>query len=389
MKKRFAGAVACAALFLLTGCSDPTPSTTTQPTPQQEGSKPTATVTEAPVETPPRIQTVRLQAIGDILIHSSLYKDAKTPTGYDFRYMFEHVKPYLTAADLAIANQETMIGGAELGLSDYPLFNSPYEVGDALHDAGIDVVSIANNHSLDAGEQGILNATKHWDKLGIPYVGAYRSPEDAAELRVLAKNGISFAFLAYTYGTNGIPLPADKPYLVNLIDLENMQRDIRKAREQADVVVMSLHMGGEYQRLPNAEQQQLVATLAQAGVDIVLGHHPHVLQPPAWVDNGRGGRTYVIYSLGNFLSGQDEIYREIGGIAQLEVVKRTDGAQETITLQNPAFLPVWTHKKNWRQYKLYPLQNVTEQQLPRAQALYQEINAHMKKWMPELRPTLD
>ncbi len=381
MKKAWMIALSIALLIGGSGCSS------------NQGAPSDPNAQEKPPEVVKEPEEVRSQAtlaaIGDILIHSSLYKDAQKADGsYDFRYQFELVKPYLVKPDLAIANQETMIGGVEVGLSDYPMFNSPYEVGDALKDAGIDVVSIANNHSLDAGERGIRSAIKHWNELGIPYVGANESQADQDRIRVVEKNDIKFAILAYTYGTNGIPLPEGKEYLVNLIDPEKMKAAVRKAKEMADVVILNLHAGNEYQRLPSEEQKALVKEMTKEGVDIVLGHHPHVLQPVEWIDNGDGRKSFVIYSLGNFISGQDEIYREIGGILELEVEKVTKGDAKQIILKNPAFLPVWTHKRNWRQYKVYPLADVTPQQLPKAKELYEEINAHMKQWVPELKNTL-
>ncbi|ASS76160.1 capsular biosynthesis protein [Tumebacillus algifaecis] len=385
VKKVWLTALSVALLVGVSGCS----AGNGAPNPNAQIQTPNA-VNSPPKEEAKAVTTqATVAAIGDILIHSSLYKDAQTANGgYDFRYQFELVKPYLLKPDLAIANQETMIGGVEVGLSDYPMFNSPYEVGDALKDAGIDVVSIANNHSLDAGEKGIRSAIKHWNELGIPYVGVYESAEDQAKIRVVEKNGIKFAILSYTYGTNGIPVPEGKDYLINLIDPVKMKAAVREAKGMADVVIMNLHTGNEYQRLPSDEQKELVREMTKEGVDIVLGHHPHVLQPVEWIDNGDGRKSFVIYSLGNFISGQDEIYREIGGILELEVEKVTKGDEKTITLKNPAFLPVWTHKRNWRQYKVIPLADVTPQQLPKSKELYEEINAHMKQWVPELKNTM-
>src|SRR5690554_4409338 len=265
--------------------------------------------------------TATIAAVDDILIHESLNKDAYRDGVYDFKPMFENVKPYLQQADIAFANQETMLGGVELGLSGYPRFNSPLEVGDALVDAGIDVVSIANNHTLDVGEQAILNAIDYYDSTGTVYTGAYKSFEDQETIRTIERNNIVFSFLAYTYGTNGIPVPTGKEYLVNLIEEERMVEEIKKAKEISDVVVLSLHFGNEYELFPNARQKELAEMFTDAGANIILGHHPHVLQPMERVITENGNEAFVAYSLGNFISGQVGIEREIGGILQLEIIK--------------------------------------------------------------------
>jgi poly-gamma-glutamate synthesis protein (capsule biosynthesis protein) len=332
----------------------------------------------------PVIQTATFAAIGDILIHSSIYKDAKTESGYDFVPMFAKVRSYIESADLALANQETMIGGAEIGLSDYPTFNSPYEVGDALKEIGIDVVSLANNHTLDRGEKAIVNALAHWNKLEIPYVGAYLSEEDRNTPRIVTKNGISFAFLAYTYGTNGIPVPKGKPYLVELIDPDKVKQDIERVRKLADVVVVSVHFGQEYADLPNEAQKRFARGAAEAGADMIIGHHPHVLQPVEWMETGDGRKSFVIYSLGNFIAGQEGERKRTGGILSLEIVKTSIGGESRIELRNPAFVPTWISMKNWRNYSVVPLWDAPKDQLAKPEAYFETIRAHMSRWMPEL-----
>lgn len=329
--------------------------------------------------------------VGDILIHESLYKDAKLADGtYDFKPKLELVKRFIQQADVAFANQETMLGGADLGLSGYPMFNSPFEVGDALIDAGFHVVSIANNHTLDAGEKAILNAIDYYNKNNLMYAGAYKSEEDREQIRILLRNSISFSFLAYSYGTNGIRIPSGKDYLINLIDVDKINEDIIRAKEVSDVVVLSLHFGDEYEPLPNELQKMLANEFAKTGADIIFGHHPHVLQPIEWIEQEDGRKTFVAYSLGNFLSGQKGIEREIGGIAQIEVIKTVEGDVVSIELQDPRFLPVFTYKKNWRQYKLYPLHEIYDDNiLEDAQAHLEKTKKHISQWMPELRFDFD
>ncbi|WP_141995146.1 CapA family protein [Bacillus sp. B4EP4a] len=323
-----------------------------------------------------KVTAATIGAVGDILIHDRVYKPARKSNGsYDFNPMFRFVKPYLGKTDITVANQETMIGGKEIGLSSYPSFNSPVEVGDALKENGVDLVTIANNHTLDRGEKAILNALNHWNSIGMPYTGAYQSSEDQKIIRILKRNDITFSFLSYTYGTNGIPVPEGKPHLVNLIDTTRIQAEVKEAEKVSDVVVVSLHFGKEYERLPNDEQEQLAQTTANAGADIIIGHHPHVLQPVSWLTKPNGERAFVAYSLGNFLSGQQGDYKDIGGIMQIGVKKIQTGDDVKIELQNPKFLPTWVN----RPYEIIPMKALSDQS-----DKYNEIQKHMNQFMPEL-----
>jgi poly-gamma-glutamate synthesis protein (capsule biosynthesis protein) len=362
----------------LTPIPSPLPSTTPSKPPDIV---PSASPSISPV---PYSTTVKLAAVGDILIHSSVYKDAKTAEGYDFKPMFADIKPYIEAADIAMANQESMIGGEAIGLADYPRFNSPFEVGDALKATGFDVVNLANNHTLDAGEQAVQSAIEHWNSIGMMYTGAYTSAKDQKRIRTVEKNGISFAFLSYTYGTNGIPVPAGKGYLVNLIDLPKVRKDIEEARKLAEVVVVNVHFGVEYVDMPNKDQKDFAHTAAEAGADIIIGHHPHVLQPAEWIETASGRKAFVVYSLGNFIAAQETNGQRTGGILQLEVEKEVRGDNVQIKVQKPSFIPTWIMMTNWRQYKIVPLWKAPNIQLPDASSYNAIIQKHMKQWMPEL-----
>lgn len=337
----------------------------------------------------PEIHTATIAAIGDILLHNSVYEDAYIGNQYDFSKMFQQVKPYLESADITVANSESIIGGKELGLSSYPKFNSPYEIGDALKNVGVDVVNMANNHTLDRGEQGILNATNYWNQLGITYVGAAPSKEEADIIKTLTKNDIVFSFLGYTYGTNGQVVPKGKDYLVNYIDFEKIKEDIQWAREISDVVVVNIHTGNEYERDFNESQDNIAQHLADYGADIVFAHHPHVLQPVKWYEGEKGNRTFVIHSLGNFLSGQDKLYTRIGAILQLEV-KKTVAYDElghqhtTIDIINPQLLPTYVQFQHWRHYEIVPFYRLTNEELSNAQGIYEEIKCHMTKYIPDM-----
>lgn len=391
-------------VFVTVGCQSPgetnplpqaigtSPSPSPSPSSNQPGGSPNGSSSARPGSPSPspvvdkeQVSVVKLAAVGDVLIHSSIYKDAKTKDGYDFKPMFEPIKRYIEAADLAMANQESMPGGEEIGLSDYPQFNSPYEIADALKDTGFDIVNLANNHTLDRGEQAITNAIQHMNSLGIVYTGAHVSVDDQVRIRTVEKKGIVFAFLAYTYGTNGIPVPKGKEYLVNLIELPKLKQDIEEARKQADVVVVNLHFGQEYVLLPNEEQKQVAHAAAEAGADIIIGHHPHVLQPMEWIETASSRKVFAVYSLGNFIAAQEGNRERTGGILQLEVVKTVKGREARIEVRQPAFIPTWITMTNWRGYHIVPLQEALESQLAQADTYRKEIQSHLNRWMPELQ----
>lgn len=326
-------------------------------------------------------EKITIGAIGDILIHDTVYKDAYKNGKYDFNPIFTNVHSILEKPDLLTANQESTLGGTELGISSYPCFNSPHEVADALVHTGVDIVSTANNHTLDKGERGIRSEVQYLDTIGLPHVGSFLSDQDRLTLRIIDKNGIKVAFLAYSYGTNGIPVPAGKGYLVNLINRDRMAEEIARAKKAADVVVMSIHWGNEYQRIPTAEQKDLAHFLANQGVDIIFGSHPHVLQPMEWIKRADGRKTFVIYSLGNFISGQIHDYKDIGGMAELEVTKHVSEKGNTIELSNPAFYPTFVSSQRYRTYRVVPLKNAASFGLPNATAKNTEIQQFMVQWL--------
>jgi len=326
-------------------------------------------------------ETITIGAIGDILIHGVIYEDAQEGLTYNFDPVFEHVKDQLLAPDILVANQESVLGGKELGLSTYPAFNSPHEVGETLIEFGVDIFTTANNHTLDRGEKAILSAIDFYERMGVPYVGHFKSFEDQNTIRVIQKNGIKVAFLAYTYGTNGIPVPEGKEYLVNLIDLDRMKADVKKAKKEADVIVMSIHWGYEYHRLPNDEQRLIAEEMSRSGVDIIFGSHPHVLQPFDWIETEEK-RTFVVYSLGNFISGQIGEYREIGGVASIYVTKRIEeDGTVTIELKDPDFFPTWVANDNRTNFRVVPLIEADKHGMPNAKEKNEEIMEHMFQWI--------
>lgn len=327
-----------------------------------------------PAEPEPYTLEADLVAVGDIMMHSPQLTGAYDPeTGtYSFASYFPEVRDRL-AGDWVFANLETPIAGEDLnGFSGYPMFNAPEALADALRDAGFNVVSTANNHSMDRREQGVLRTLENVRSRGIATVGTYASAEEAEQVLIIEKNGIRMAFLAYTYGTNGIPVPKDKPYLVNLIDEERIVADLAKASQAgADLVTVSMHFGNEYEYEPNEEQKRLAKRLIEAGADIVLGSHPHVVQPYEWVEtigaDGTPRKGLVMYSLGNFISNQGPDqgtakYTDVGVIFRVQVRKAMP--EGIVEIGRVTAEPTWVHKYvegGRRQYRVLPIAAVLEE----------------------------
>lgn len=326
-------------------------------------------------------EKITIGAIGDILMHDPVYNDAYNGVKYNFDPIFKNVNSLLEKPDILTANQESTLGGTELGLSSYPCFNSPHEVADALVHTGVDIVSTANNHTLDKGVKGIQSEIHYLDSIGLPHVGSFLDNQDRHKLRILEKNGIKVAYLAYSYGTNGIPLPDGKDFLVNLINRNTMKEEIHRARKEADVVVMSIHWGIEYQRVPTFEQKDLANFLANEGVDVIFGSHPHVLQPMEWIKTNDGRKTLVVYSLGNFISAQLHDYKDIGGLATVEITKHISENGNTIALSNPLFYPTYVSSHDFKNYRIVPLEKAGPFGLQDANGKYKEIEAHMYQWL--------
>lgn len=302
---------------------------------------PTTAKTEAATAQP---SSLRLAVVGDIMMHDTQIRAGKTDSGtYNFDSFFKEIQPWLSQGDLVIGNLETTLPGNGKSYSGYPLFRSPDALGDSLKKAGFDLLSTANNHTMDAGESGVLRTHRKLTELGIQPIGTSPGPEPQKPL-LIEKNGITLAFSAYTYGTNGIPLPEGKDYLVNGIDENRILKEIRESRERgAEFVVVTLHFGQEYQRQPNEEQKRLVKKLLQGGADVVLGGHPHVLQP---MERQRieGEEKFVIYSLGNFISDQLKTYTNDGIILYLDLHRTS--VNQPVQLQQVSYLPTYVHKYN-------------------------------------------
>lgn len=290
--------------------------------------------------------------VGDALIHGIIYTTANryaNYNGYDFTPMLKHIKPITKEYDLAYYNQETILGGKELGLSTYPLFNSPYEVGDAFLDAGFNLVSLATNHTIDKGEKGVLNSRKYWNSKKDLCVaaGSYSSFEERDEVIINEVNGISYGFLSYTTYTNGLIVPTGKEYLVNVYDKELIKEEIERYKDKVDMIIVSMHWGTEYMTYPTNAQKEMAKYLSSLGVDLIIGTHPHVIEPIEFIDD-----TLVIYSLGNFISSQIGVERLTGLMLSLDIKKTEYHGNVDITFDNIEGTLIYTDRNNG--YIVYP-----------------------------------
>lgn len=305
---------------------------------------------------------VSFVAVGDNLIHDTVYEQAaaRTSSGYDFSYDYEKVADLIEKPDVAILNQETIIS-TEHNVSSYPQFNSPVEVGEEMLDIGFDVFNIATNHSVDCGEKGLISAINFWKEKKAITTGAYLNSDDFAAIPMNEVNGVKIAYLGFTESTNGLSLPGDtEVILVRAADENVLQQRIMKARETADVVIVNAHWGNEYTHEPTDAQRELAEKLASWGADVIIGTHPHVIQPVEYIVNNDGRKTLVAYSLGNFISAQNRGPRMLGGMLNFEAVKNNTSGE--ITIENVKFSGVVTHYGyNYSNIRIYPLSDYTEE----------------------------
>ncbi len=305
---------------------------------------------------------VSFVAVGDNLIHDTVYEQAaaRVSDGYDFSYDYEKIADKIAAPDVAILNQETIIS-TEHNVSSYPMFNSPVEVGEEMLKIGFDVFNIATNHSLDCGEKGLISAINFWKGKNAITTGAYLNSDDMANIPMNEVNGVKIAYLGFTESTNGLSLPDDtEVILVQAKDESLLQQQIAKAKETADVVIVNAHWGEEYTHEPNDNQRSLAQKLASWGADVIIGTHPHVIQPVEYIVNSNGRKTLVAYSLGNFISAQNRGPRMLGGMLNFEVVK--NNATGEIALENVKFSGVVTHYGyGYSNIRVYPLEDYTQE----------------------------
>lgn len=267
--------------------------------------------------------TITLAFVGDLMCHSTQFNDAKTADGYDFSKAFAAVKPYLTAADLCFGNLETVIAGEDQNYTGYPMFNTPSAYLDAMKDAGFDVATNSNNHSLDRKFLGVQRTIDSLDARALKHTGTFKNAIDTSNILIVEAKGIKIAVLAYTYSTNGIRFDAGKEFSVAMIDSGRIERDVQRARKSnVDLIVACMHWGDEYTRQPNDYEKNYAGYLADLGVELIIGSHPHVLQPASFIQRDTQ-KSFIIYSLGNFFSGQRKPFTDYGMILRMQLIRNS------------------------------------------------------------------
>ena len=300
-------------------------------------------------------------AAGDNLYHEEMIRDGEDG---DYETIYKEIRPLVEAADIAFINQETLLAGKDFGFSGYPQFNTPQKVGRALAATGFNVVNHATNHIMDKGEKAVSATMDFWDTIPrVKILGIHRSEERRSLPVLVEKNNITVGFLSYTYGTNGIPVPAGKPYLVSVINTEIMAEEIDALRPLCDFLVVSMHWGEEYRHDYNKQQENLAAFLAGHRVDLVIGHHPHVIQRVENIQRPDGKYMLCYYSLGNLISAQSQTVTMLGAMAFIRIKKipaKNGGA--AFELLDAGAIPLVTHyEKNYTGFAVYPLYAYTDE----------------------------
>ena len=304
--------------------------------------------------------------VGDNLIHDSIFRDAELADGtYDFKFIYENVAKDIEEADIAFLNQETISAGDDYAYSGYPSFNTPPEIAQDMNDLGFDLVNGATNHALDFDYPGALNSLAVWNEQeNVIYTGIYESQSDRDAIRTIERDGVTFSFLTYTYGTNGIQ--PDTSYRVSYFDEALIRQDVANAKNVSDVVIVSAHWGDENTQEVNEMQRTYAQLFADLEVDVVIGTHPHILQPIGWVTGVNQNKTLVVYSLGNFIAHSMTDYNTLGGMVTFDFVVADD---DTVTVENVQFEPTVSHyvadpgnvENTRRDFKIYKLEDYSEE----------------------------
>ena len=339
-----------------------------QKTVSMQNDNPTSDPEKAPETHPEPVitrKTISFSAVGDNIIHASVMEDARNNAQesgkeFDFLPMYENIADIIKESDFAYVNHEAPVAGRDnRGYTGYPMFNSPEQSGLDLVETGFNVVNMANNHMLDRGDTGYKSTVEFWNSIeNITPIGGFLNKEDYENIRVIEKNGIKIALLSYTYGTNGISLGYGSELVIPYCDSscdEEIARQVKLAKEKADFVVVSMHWGVEHwsdSYEPSALQKRQAQLLADNNVDVVIGSHPHTLEPMMYLDRPDGKKMLLTYSLGNFLSNMEYMRNHVGGILKFDLVM--DEGEKTV--ENVRFIPTVCHfeltNKNYRIYKL-------------------------------------
>ncbi|MCL1794302.1 MAG: CapA family protein [Oscillospiraceae bacterium] len=325
--------------------------------------------TNPPPATEEKNETVRLSflAAGDNIMHLNMIDDAreraKNGDNFNFRDMYRDIENLVKSYDIALVNVETPIAGDEFKYDGYPNFNTPKENGFALMEIGFEIINTANNHMLDQREKGYQNSIAFWNgQKNILQIGSFADKEDFENVRIYKKDGVSIAFLSYTYSTNGMALPSGSAMVIPYIDYATIERQVKAARPLADLLFVVMHWGDEDSFAPNQEQRSLAQMMVDNDVDLILGMHPHVFQETKWVTRPNGKKTLITYSIGNMISGMLGAKNMIGGFLCFDIVKTTQGGIPETTIENVEMIPIITHYNMKRKgFQLYRFEDYTEE----------------------------
>lgn len=294
---------------------------------------------------PDSLKTITLTFVGDLMCHVPQIDYArKGADTFDFSPVYRMVKEHLSSSDFTLGNLETVTAGKKSKYSGYPLFNSPDAFISALSSAGFDFVFTSNNHSLDRGAQGVIRTINILDSHRIAHTGTFLDQYDRDSIKIVNISGIETVLLSYSYDTNGNPVPKGRSYLINLIDTTLIKKDISKAKLfNPDLIIVYFHFGDEYKRDPSAFQKLIVSKTAEYGADLIIGSHPHVVQPITRIKGSHNIDTVLtFYSLGNFISNQRDRYRDGGVILNVEITKNF--TRDSVFLSGYDFIPTWVFK---------------------------------------------
>lgn len=331
-------------------------------------------VEDIELETETSEKKITLMMIGDNLLHPSVVRTGYKQNGSrNYTHLFEPISEYLDSSDIKIINQETIFGGNDREFTGFPYFNSPTEVGDAIVEAGFNVVLHASNHTADQELSGMIHCIEFWKKYPQMLVlGMYENQEENQDIGLLEVEGITFAILNYTYGPNFHSLkPSLQGHLSMLCDWDkntgmidfttihpDVLTDIQKAKEIADVVIVCPHWGAEYITTPTDYQEKFALQMTEAGADVIIGTHPHVVQPVEWIESENGNRALCYYSLGNYVSGQDRALSMLEAMAWITFLVHEDGV--VILEEETGAIPMVCHYENGpRNHQVYVLEDYT------------------------------
>lgn len=327
--------------------------------PQTETPSPETTTAD---ESEPVTSTVKMLCVGDNLIHNTVYQSGYGSNPWNYDHLYQHVRDDIEAADLAVINQETIFVQNHDNVSSYPVFGTPREIGDAVYKAGFDVILHATNHVMDMGIQNVYDAVDYWSDKDVTVLGIHKDAADAAKPKIVEKNGIKIGMINYTYGLNGFQLPAGNEFAVDLLENEDkLLADVAYLEENADITVAFIHVGIEYMIRPCDETKYYVERLVSHGVDVFVGGHPHVVEPYEWYTASNGNEALVYYSLGNFISAQDQLDRLIGGMATFTIEKTTQNGTSVTKVTDYDLKPLVTHTTNkTTAYSVYHMEDYTD-----------------------------